>query len=303
MNLPYEQQYSYLGLNQSLTITENPKPKRSLLSFFGGALHWLMGMGTMKDTAEIKQQVNLLIQGQTQQKTLVHIISILNVKWYAIQVNRQKLNEVMNALQKANEDMNILFNTTDALLQHLRYHQIYTYANTILAYLRSLSYMSQVTTHTINFVDAVTTNIPDILPPDILPVEKLKTMCRHIEVQLPSIMHLSISSDNIFNIYWYMTKHVLVAGGEFLLLIDVPIQDRAQQLQIFYIFKLLVPHGDVSAKYEISNKHTGITYDDTQVVMITEQQYSTCLHANGQFCKIDAPFQTLTNMHNAYQQA
>ena len=29
--------------------------------------------------------------------------------------------------------------------------------------------------------------------------------------------------------------------------------------------------------------------------MITEQQYTTCLHANGQFCKVDAPFQALTN--------
>ena len=29
--------------------------------------------------------------------------------------------------------------------------------------------------------------------------------------------------------------------------------------------------------------------------MITEHQYSTCLHANGQFCKIDAPFQAVTN--------
>ena len=32
-----------------------------------------------------------------------------------------------------------------------------------------------------------------------------------------------------------------------------------------------------------------------QAVVITKQQYSTCLHANGQFCKTDAPFQALTN--------
>ena len=29
--------------------------------------------------------------------------------------------------------------------------------------------------------------------------------------------------------------------------------------------------------------------------MITEQQYSTCLHENGQFCKVDVPFQALIN--------
>ena len=76
------------------------------------------------------------------------------------QVNRQKLNEVIDPLQKANEDMNILFFITDILMQHLRYHQIYTYACTRLAYLGDcLTYMKQVTIHTMDYVDAATTNI------------------------------------------------------------------------------------------------------------------------------------------------
>ena len=88
---------------------------------------------------------------------------------------------------------------------------------------------------------------------------------------------------------------MLVADGQFLLLIDLPMQDRAQKLQIYEIFNLQVPHADVSAQYKIKNKYIGVTYDETQAVMITEQQYSTSLHANGQFCKIEAPFQALTN--------
>ena len=46
---------------------------------------------------------------------------------------------------------------------------------------------------------------------------------------------------------------------------------------------------------ESITKYIGITYDETQAVVITEQQYSTCLHANGQFCMVDVPFQALTN--------
>ena len=43
-----------------------------------------MGTTTMRDTLEIKQHVNQLIQAQTkQQETLVHAISILNVTRYA----------------------------------------------------------------------------------------------------------------------------------------------------------------------------------------------------------------------------
>ena len=55
------------------------------------------------------------------------------------------------------------------------------------------------------------------------------------------------------------------------------------------IFSLPAPHHDVLAQYKINNKCILITYDETQAVVITEQQYSTCLHANGQFCKIDVP--------------
>ena len=120
-------------------------------------------------------------------------------------------------------------------------------------------------------------------------------MLRHIELQLPSIMHLPISSDKTLHFYRYVKTHLLVAEEQFLLLIDVPIQDRAQQLKIYKIFNLPVPHGDMSARYKINDKYIGITYDETQAEVITEQQYSSCLHANGQFCKGDVPFQALTN--------
>ena len=100
-------------------------------------------------------------------------------------------------------------------------------------------------------------------------------MVRHIELQLPSIMHLSISSDKTLHFYHYLKTHMLEADGQFLLLIDLPIQDRVQQLQIYDIFNLPVPHGDVSVKYEIKDKYIGMKYDGTQAVMITEQQYST----------------------------
>ena len=62
-------------------------------------LKWLTGTATMRDTWEIKQCVNQLMQEQTkQQETLVDVISILNIKWYAAQVNSQKLNEIIDDL-------------------------------------------------------------------------------------------------------------------------------------------------------------------------------------------------------------
>ena len=140
-------------------------------------------------------------------------------------------------------------------------------------------------TQKMDYMDATTNNI---LSPDILPVKELKGMLRHFESQLPLIIHLPKSLDK--TPFLQISKNSCAISRKFLLVIDVPIQDRAKQLQIYGIFNLPVPHGDISARYKINNKYKGITFYETQAIVMTEQQYSTCLHANGQFSKVDAPF-------------
>ena len=51
-------------------------------------------------------------------------------------------------------------------------------------------------------------------------------MLMHIEETLPSTLHLPVSSDDTLHIYRYLHTHVLIANKQFLLLIDVPIQDK-----------------------------------------------------------------------------
>ena len=64
----------------------------------------------------------------------------------------------------------------------------------ILAYFRDcLTYMRQGAIHMMDYVDATTTNV---LSPDILPVEDLGNMLRHIESDLPPTMQPPISLDN-----------------------------------------------------------------------------------------------------------
>ena len=119
-------------------------------------------------------------------------------------------------------------------------------------------------------------------------------MLRHKESELPSTMHLPISLDDILHFYWYLNTHVLIAEVQFLLLINVCIQNRPQKLQIYEVFTLPVPHNNLSAKYKINHKYIGVTYDETNAVAIMEQQYSARQHANRQFCRINAPFKHLT---------
>ena len=108
-------------------------------------------------------------------------------------------------------------------------------------------------------------------------------------------MHLPISSDDTLQFYWHLNTHVLRAEGHFPLLIDVSIQNRAQQLQIHEVFNLPVLHSNPSAKYRINHRYIGVTYDNTKTVVNMDQLYITCQHANGQFCRINVPFQPLMN--------
>ena len=115
---------------------------------------------------------------------------------------------MIDTLQRSNEDLNRLFNITEVLTQHIRYQQMYIYMHTILAYIRdSPTYKRQVATHTMDYVDAATTNI---LSPDINPVEDLRSVLRHMESELPSTMHLPISSDDALHFYWYLNTHILL---------------------------------------------------------------------------------------------
>ena len=87
-----------------------------------------------------------------------------------------------------------------------------------------------------------------------------------------------------------------MADGQFLLLFDMPIQNRAQHLHIYDIFSLSVLHSNLLAEYKVNYKYIGVIYDKTKTVAITNLQHRGCQHANGQFCRINAPFQPLVNL-------
>ena len=120
-------------------------------------------------------------------------------------------------------------------------------------------------------------------------------MLIHIDTELSPTMHLPLSSDDTFDFYRYLCTHILVAEEHFLLLIDVPIQDHAQQLKIYQVFNLLIPKGNLSACYGIDNRYLGISHDGTTALEILVQQFTTCKQANGQFCNIDTLLQPLAN--------
>ena len=108
--------------------------KRSLLPFLHDALRWLTGTATAKGVNSIKQHVNQLNEMQlTQQETLLHIVSILNITRYAVQVNRHSINILMDRVDKNSQDVNNLYNLTTSLVTSLSYYQLVLYIRSVLA--------------------------------------------------------------------------------------------------------------------------------------------------------------------------
>ena len=275
-------------------INSNIHHRRSLLPFLGDALGWLTGTATTKDVSSIKECVNQLIETQlTQLETLVHIVSILNITRYGAKVNRHSINTLMVKVDETSQDVNNLYNLTTSLATSLSYHQLILYITSVLANLQdSLSYIKTVSTHTMDYIDAATTGT---LSPHILLIMDLRRMLSHIEETILSTLHLPVSSEDTLHFYHYICTHVLITNKQFLLLIDVPIQYRSQQLSIYKIFTLDILHGNFTARYDINAQYLGITQDETMAVEILLQQFRICQEANGQFCTFPTPYQTLAN--------
>ena len=68
-----------------------------------------------------------------------------------------------------------------------------------------------------DYIDAATMGT---VSAHILPI-----MLSHIEDTVPSTLHLPVSSEDTLHFYCYLCTHVLIGNKQFLLLIDVPIQD------------------------------------------------------------------------------
>ena len=268
--------------------------KRSLLPFLGGTLSWLSGIVTTKDVNSIKSRINQLISmQQSQQETLVHIISILNVTRYATLINRQHINILMDTTERTHQDITTLYNIMHSLYSSISYQQIVLHIRSIFVnYWDSLHYMREITLHTMDYINAATT---EILLPHKLPAHDLRKMLKYIEDTLPCTMHLPISSEDTLHFYIYLCTNILIADEQFLLLIDVPVHDCAQQIEVYEAFNLDVPHGNYSLYYDIEEKYLGITLDETSATEILENQFQTCKKASGQFCILNTPLLPLAN--------
>ena len=156
----------------------------------------------------------------------------------------------------------------------------------------SLHYLWTVSAYTMEYINDTTSGI---LSPHVLPVADLQKMLQHIADTLPPTLHLLISPEDTLHFYIYLHTHVLIENKQFLLLTDIPIQERAHQITIHQVFTMDISHGNYSAHYDINTRYFRVTKDATMGVELSTAQFQTCQQANGQFCYISTPFQPLAN--------
>ena len=199
----------------------------------------------------------------------------------------------MDKTERTHQDITTLYNIMHSLYSSISYQQIELHIRSALVSLRdSLHRMREITLHTMDYINVATTGI---LLPHIIPVQDLRKMLKYIEEKLPSMMHLPISPEDTLHFYRYLCTHVLITDEQFLLLIDVPIQDHAQQVEIYEAFNLNIPHGNYPLCYDIENKYLGITLDETSSIEILEDQFQTCKRANRQFFILNTPLLPLAS--------
>ena len=268
--------------------------RRSLQPFLGDALSWLTGTATTKDIHSIKTRTNQLISTQASQcNTLLHIVSILNITRYATQVNRCGINTLKDTVRATSHDINNLYNLTTSLANSMNFYQMILHIRSVFANLcDSLIYIQKDSTHTIGYIDAATSGT---LSPHVQPVIDLQRMLKHIADTLPPMLYLPISPEDTLHLYRYLCAHVLIENKQFLLLIDVPIQDRSRQITIQQILTLDIPQGYYPAHYDVETKYFGVTKDATMAEELSNSQFQACQEANGQLCSITTPFQPLAN--------
>ena len=131
----------------------------------------------------------------------------------------------MDLAEATSHGISNLYNLSMSLATSISFHQLILHIRSVFANLcDSLNYIQMVSAHTMDYINAA---ISGTLSPHFLPVMDLQKMLLHISDIIPPTLHLPVSLDDTLHFYRYLHTHVLIEDKQFLLLIDVPIQNRS----------------------------------------------------------------------------
>ena len=150
-------------------------------------------------------------------------------------------------------DTNNLYNLTMSLAMSISFHQLILHIRSVFANLHdSLNYIQTVSAHTMDYINAATSgNTLSTHPTCHGSTKDVVTYIRYLTTYTaPTCFTRMIP----YIFYRYLCTHILLENKQFLLLIDVPIQDRSWQITIHKVLTLSILHRNFSACYDINTK-------------------------------------------------
>ena len=279
------------------------REKRALIPFIGDIGNWLFGWSTDNQIEDIRNVVKIL--GDNQEK-MSHVVekslTIINKTREDVKVNRVRIGVMNMYIAKIHRELVKWGSRTTSDLQILRqYLYMYMQFSSILDSAKEM--INEVVGHFHNLkLSMDVLSMGQVTPSTISPSE-LRKLLRDIERKLPTGLQLPIDpDDNLWDFYRLMTAKTLFDDNRMLMIVDIPLVNFLQRLQIFKAYNLPVSHPEMyanqtshgirkhlTAYYDIETDVIGIDPARTKYVLLHKEEAKNCIESRSKFCQITSP--------------
>ena len=279
------------------------RKKRALIPFIGDIGNFLFGWSTDEQIDGVKTAVKTLSDNQ---EKLTHVVeqslTIINKTREDVRINRDRIGimnigiaklkrEISDWANKAMTEFNII---RQYLYMYIQLKGVIDSAQEIL--FETVQYFNTLKSQ----MDMLASG--QVTPSTIQP-ENLRTLLREIDRKLPSSLQLPVDPEkNLWLFYRLMTAKTVFDDDRMLMIIDIPLVNFLQRLQIYKIYNLPIAHPEmyindtspktskhITALYEVETNVIGIDTSRSNYVLLHKEEAKACIESNSKFCQITSP--------------
>ena len=283
------------------------RQRRALIPFIGDLGSFLFGWAKDDDIHNIKQAVSNLNDNQN---TLVHVVekslTIINKTRHDVRVNREQINKINSGIRVISGKLSIWSKQTSKYLDNLRkfffmYAQIKDLIDTA----------QEIVFETVSHFNTLKAQIDMLsaghVTPSSIDPKELRNILRDIDRKLPNTLQLPIDPDkHLWAFYKLMSSETIINSDKIFIIINLPLVNFLQRIDIFKIHNLPVTHPGMyanetshkdhkhlTANYDIETNLIGVDKARTKYVLLKEEEAKLCLTSKNKFCKISSPYYPL----------
>ena len=267
------------------------RTKRSLLPFVGTILSGLFGLTSEADMSSIRRNLNAL---KNSQKQVLHVvedsITLIDKTQQDVQINRNAINQLVNATTLINRKLTVLYNdVTKVLNPELEYIQLSSRVanvfHVVSSSLRATSFALQ------QLFNQVVQALYSTLSPSLAPPKLLSRILQNVEQRLPSGLALPFHISQIRSFYKSLVTTILPGTGGFQVVTVLPIVHSQSVYEIYTTATVPVPQLQykLAANYKLEARHFAISQDRSKYILLSEKEYEHCKVSKMAYCSVKSP--------------